>query len=142
VLSCVDALRGFEKHCPTCQPEDDVHRQILGRAFLNFKFYSMKASLLACAAYVDLNPIRAATRKTPETSDYTGGEGSHRRPRVSEEDRTRPSTGTPWEAEESPSAQERLDEPDEIDEQHDASAPVWKTPASTRKFQKGFLAVR
>eukprot|EP00913_Durusdinium_trenchii_P005675 g5293.t1 len=31
-----------------------------------------EAGLMACAAYVDLNPIRAALTKTPEKSDYTG----------------------------------------------------------------------
>ena len=31
-----------------------------------------EASLLACAAYVDLNPIRAALAETPEQSKYTG----------------------------------------------------------------------
>ncbi len=31
-----------------------------------------EASLLACSAYVDLNPIRAAIAETPETSPYTG----------------------------------------------------------------------
>ena len=31
-----------------------------------------EASLLACAAYVDLNPVRAALAKSPEDSEYTG----------------------------------------------------------------------
>ena len=31
-----------------------------------------ETSLLACAAYVDLNPVRAAMAKTPEESDFTG----------------------------------------------------------------------
>ena len=31
-----------------------------------------EASILACAMYVDLNPIRAALAQTPETSDFTG----------------------------------------------------------------------
>ncbi len=31
-----------------------------------------EAGLLACAAYVDLNPIRAAMAEAPETSEYTG----------------------------------------------------------------------
>ncbi len=33
--------------------------------------YSMKQALLTAMAYVDLNPVRAAISKTPESSDYT-----------------------------------------------------------------------
>ena len=76
-----------------------------------------EASLLACAAYVDLNPIRAAIAETPETSDYTGAKD-----RIDDlgerEDRTRPSTHA-WER----SRRRRKSgwmSPIEIDEQHDA----------------------
>lgn len=31
-----------------------------------------EASLLACAAYVDLNPVRAAMAQSPEESQHTG----------------------------------------------------------------------
>ncbi len=33
-----------------------------------------ETAILACAAYVDLNPIRAARAQTIETSDYTSAQ--------------------------------------------------------------------
>jgi len=96
-----------------------------------------EASLLACAAYVDLNPIRAAIAETPETSDYTGAKD-----RIDDlgerEDRTRPSTHA-WER----SRRRRKSgwmSPIEIDEQHDAVGPCLED-SGRRASSKGFLAV-
>ncbi|TWT84865.1 hypothetical protein CA13_63460 [Planctomycetes bacterium CA13] len=96
-----------------------------------------EASLLACAAYVDLNPIRAAIAETPETSEYTGAKDriddlAERR------DRTRPSTHD-WER----SRRRRKSgwmSPIEIDEKNDAVGPC-VDPSGRRASTKGFLAV-
>ena len=37
----------------------------------NLGRYRSRSAVVACAAYVDLNPIRAALAETLETSDYT-----------------------------------------------------------------------
>jgi len=50
-----------------------------------------EASLLARAAYVDLNPIHAAIAETPETSDYTGAKDQID-DLAKRQDRSRPST--------------------------------------------------
>ncbi len=41
-----------------------------------------ESSLLVRAAYVDLNPIRAALTATPETSDYAGAKDRIKRQRM------------------------------------------------------------
>jgi hypothetical protein len=79
-----------------------------------------EASLLACAAYVDLNPVRAAIAETPETSSFTGAKDRlddlrnrsgakrdrQRRRRHRERDRPGPRSGwlSPVEAKESSDA--------------------------------------
>jgi hypothetical protein len=96
-----------------------------------------EASLLACAAYVDLNPIRAAIAQTPETSEYTGAKD-----RIDDlaerEDRTRPSTHE-WER----SRRRRRSgwmSPIEISEAKDSTGPCLDS-SGRRASVKGFLCV-
>lgn len=96
-----------------------------------------EASVLACAAYVDLNPIRAALANTPETSDYTGAkdriddlaERIHQNSRKTyawERNRRRHKSG--WMS------------PIEINEQED---PIGADPdpSGRRASRKGFLTI-
>lgn len=96
-----------------------------------------ESSLLVCAAYVDLNPIRAALAETPETSDYTGAQD--RIDDLSErEDRSRPSTHD-WERR----GRRRRSgwmSPIEIDEQCDEVGPAVEL-SGRRASSKGFLPV-
>src|SRR6056297_622118 len=77
-----------------------------------------EASVLACAAYVDLNPIRAALAETPETSRYTGAKD--RIDDLAERaDRSRPSTHD-WERSRRRSRSGSVS-PIEVDERNDAA---------------------
>jgi REP element-mobilizing transposase RayT len=95
-----------------------------------------EASLLACAAYVDLNPIRAALAKTPEESDYTGAKDrlddlADRESKTSRDthdwERSRRRANSGWMS------------PIEISERNDAiGADV--CPTGRRASRKGFLS--
>jgi hypothetical protein len=96
-----------------------------------------EASLLACAAYVDLNPIRAAMAETPEDSDYTGAK--ERIDDLSERaDRSRPSTHD-WERSRRRKRSGWMS-PIEIDERSDVAGPDVDS-SGRRASRKGFLAV-
>lgn len=96
-----------------------------------------EASVLACAAYVDLNPIRAAIAKTPEASDFTGAKDriddlanrvdkKSRKTHAWERNRRRCKSG--WMS------------PIEIDEQSD-SIGTDPDPSGRRASLKGFLPI-
>ncbi|TWT71703.1 hypothetical protein [Crateriforma conspicua] len=96
-----------------------------------------EASLLACAAYVDLNPVRAAIAETPESSPYTGAKDriddlpqqpSRLRPSMHEWERSRRRRHSGWMS------------PVEINE---AKAPVGPCveKSGRRASSKGFLGI-
>lgn len=89
-------------------------------------------TLLACAAYVDLNPIRAALAETLETSDYTSVQ------RRIASFQTNMNSSTP-----NPSATHRADDflsPIAIDERNDPLGPQ-RSRSRKRCSDKGFLAM-
>lgn len=83
-----------------------------------------EAALLACAAYVDLNPIRAALAETLEGSDYTS---------IQRRIESLPRHGTPAEQ-----ARDQFLAPIALDETRDAIGAV-TSRSPHRASDKGFL---
>lgn len=101
-----------------------------------------EASLLACAAYVDLNPIRAAMTETPESSEFTGAKDRiddlSQRQAGEGKDRKRSSTHD-WERSRRRKKSGWMS-PIEINERDDAiGADVDRS--GRRASKKGFLAI-
>ncbi|MEM9645925.1 MAG: hypothetical protein AAF989_13120 [Planctomycetota bacterium] len=96
-----------------------------------------EAGLLACSAYVDLNPIRASIANTPESSDYTGAKD--RIDDLQESDvRPQPSAHA-WER--SPQRQRSgWMSPIEIDSRNDTPGPSLDD-SGRRASAKGFLCI-
>jgi len=90
-----------------------------------------EASLLACAAYVDLNPIRAAMAQPLEASDHTS---------VQRRIEALANRGAPADPEQPGPARDGYLSPLTIDEQLDPTGPC-PSQGSTRCSDKGFLAM-
>ena len=97
-----------------------------------------EASLIACAAYVDLNPIRAAMADTPEASEHTGAKERIDDLSAAADDRSRDS----WHDWERSQGRDRSGwlSPVQIDESSDrAGSDV--SPSGRRASDKGFLPI-
>ncbi len=109
-----------------------------------------EAAILACAAYVDLNPIRAAMAETLEASDFTSVQRrieSLEQLIATQENTEPPAIEPPGQTQSIPSTMPGVPTPDRflspvtIDEQSDELGPV----ASTNGFRcsdKGYLPLR
>lgn len=102
-----------------------------------------ETSLVACAAYVDLNPIRAAMAETLETSDYTSVQQRIEalKSKTAQATRAKPGrrSGEAGRSRAAPSADGYL-APLEIDERRDATGPCCHDRGQ-RASDKGFLAM-
>ena len=97
-----------------------------------------ETSLLACAAYVDLNPVRAAMAKTPEASKFTGAKD--RIDDLKTRSKNAPAHATQdWERSRRRQKSGWLS-PIEINERTDKPGPNLN-PTNRRASQKGFLSI-
>lgn len=94
-----------------------------------------EAAVLACAAYVDLNPIRAAMAETIETSDFTSGQA---RCAAAAQAASETANTTGGAAACKPDGSLA---PVQLDEQHDPASPR-PSREQTRASDKGFLPMR
>ncbi|TWU60360.1 hypothetical protein Poly51_06350 [Rubripirellula tenax] len=101
-----------------------------------------EASLLACSAYVDLNPVRAAIAAAPESSEFTGAKDRiddlATRQESARKDRSRMSTHD-WERSRRRTKSGWLS-PVEINEREDAIGPDADS-SGRRASRKGFLSI-
>ncbi len=93
-----------------------------------------EAGLMACAAYVDLNPVRATLAQTPEESEYTGA-----KERIDDlaKHHPQPSDTHAWERS-CPRRQSGWLSPVELNEAVDPTGPD-TSQTGKRASQKGFL---
>ncbi len=96
-----------------------------------------EAAILACSAYVDLNPVRAAIAKSPEESDYTSVQD--RIESANETARTKPKTAKQKRAE-AANARDRFLAPVYLNERK-APGPM-VSELHSRASDKGFLPLK